>query len=102
MREKRKLLIALDGSNQCFEAVRYASGILSPEKMEVVLLHVKSRMPESFWDIEQYPSFRHRLAPAALWAVQPEKAMEEFMTRCRQVFVDRGFPQEAVHVNTLP
>ena len=98
MSEKKRLLIALDGSNQSFEAVRYASGILSPGKMEVVLLHVKSKMPESYWDKEQYPSFRHRLAPVSTWAVQQEKAMEEFIQRCRQVFVDLGVPQEAVHV----
>ena len=98
MSEKKRLLIALDGSNQSFEAVRYASGILSPGKMEVVLLHVKSKIPESYWDIEKDPSFRHRLAPFAVWAVQQEKAMEEFIQRCRQVFVDRGVPREAVHV----
>ena len=98
MREKRKLLIALDGSNQSFEAVRYAGATLLPEKTEVVLLHVKSKIPQRSWDVEKDPSFNHRLAPAAVWAVQPQKAMEEFMARCRQVFVDRGFPQEAVHV----
>ena len=98
MSEKKRLLIALDGSNQSFEAVRYASGILSPGKMEVVLLHVKSKIPESYWDIEKEPSFRHKLAPVAVWAVQQEKAMEEFIQRCRQVFVDRGVPREAVHV----
>ena len=98
MSEKRRLLIALDGSNQSFEAVRYASGILSPGKMEVVLFHVKSKIPESYWDIEKEPSFRHKLAPVAVWAVQQEKAMEEFIQRCRQIFVDRGVPREAVHI----
>jgi nucleotide-binding universal stress UspA family protein len=98
MSEKRRLLIALDGSSQSFEAVRYARGILSPGKTEVVLLHVKSKIPQSFWDVEKDPSFRHRLASAAAWAVQQEKAMEEFMERCRQVFVDWGVPQEAVHL----
>lgn len=98
MSEKRRLLIALDGSEQSFEAVRYASQVLPPEKMKVVLFHVQSKIPESFWDIEKDPSFRHRLAPVAAWAMQQEKAMEEFMERSRQLFVDQGVPREAVDV----
>ena len=98
MSEKRRLLIALDGSEQSFEAVRYASQVLPPGKLKVVLFHVKSKIPESFWDIEKNPSFRHRLAPVAAWAMQQEKAMEEFMERSRQLLVDRGVPQETVQV----
>ncbi len=98
MSEKRRLLIALDGSEQSFEAVRYASQVLPPGKMKVVLFHVQSKIPESFWDIEKDPSFRHRLAPVAAWAMQQEKAMEEFMESSRQLFVDQGVPREAVDV----
>jgi nucleotide-binding universal stress UspA family protein len=98
MSEKRRLLIALDGSEQSFEAVRYASQVLPPGKMKVVLFHVQSKIPESFWDIEKDPSFRHRLAPVAAWAMQQEKAMEEFMERSRQLLVDQGVLREAVDV----
>jgi nucleotide-binding universal stress UspA family protein len=98
MSEKRRLLIALDGSEQSFEAVRYASQVLSPGKMKVVLFHVQSKIPESFWDIEKDPSFRHRLAPVAAWAVQQEKAMKDFMERSRQLLVDHGVPRKAVEV----
>ena len=98
MSEKRRLLIALDGSEQSFEAVRYASQVLPPKKMKVVLFHVQSKIPESFWDIEKDPSFRHRLAPVAAWAMQQEKAMEEFMEKSRQLLVDQGVPQKAVDV----
>ena len=98
MSEKRRLLIALDGSEQSFEALRYASQVLPPEKMKVVLFHVQSKIPESFWDIEKDPSFRHRLAPVAAWALQQEKAMKEFMERSRQLMVDQGVPQGAVDI----
>jgi nucleotide-binding universal stress UspA family protein len=98
MSKHRRLLIAVDGSEQSFEAVRYASQVLPPGKMKVVLFHVQSKIPESFWDIEKDPSFRHRLAPVAAWAMQQEKAMEEFMERSRQLFVNRGVASEAVHV----
>jgi nucleotide-binding universal stress UspA family protein len=98
MSEHKRLLIAVDGSEQSFEAVRYASRVLSPEKTEVVLFHVESKIPESFWDIEQDPSFRHRLAPVVAWDMQQSKALEEFMERCRQIFVDQGVPGQAIDV----
>ena len=101
MNEKRRLLIAVDGSEQSFEAVRYASQVLPPGKMKVVLFHVQSKIPESFWDIEKDPSFRHRLAPVAAWAMQQAKAMEEFMERSRKLFVGQGVPREAVDVKIM-
>ena len=101
MNEKRRLLIAVDGSEQSFEAVRYASQVLPPGKLKVVLFHVRSKIPESFWDIEKDPSFRHRLAPVAAWAMQQAKAMEEFMERSRKLFVDQGVPREAVDVKIM-
>ena len=101
MSEQRRLLIAVDGSEQSFEAVRYASQVLPPGKMKVVLFHVQSKIPESFWDIEKDPSFRHRLAPVAAWAMQQAKAMEEFMERSRKLFVDQGVPREAVDVKIM-
>ena len=98
MSEQRRLLIAVDGSEQSFEAVRYASQVLPPGKTKVILFHIQSKIPESFWDIEKDPSFRHRLAPVVAWAQQQEKAMKEFMAKSRQLFVDQGVPQEAVDV----
>lgn len=98
MSEKIRLLIALDGSEQSFEAVRYVGQVLSPGKMEVVLFHVRSKIPESFWDMEKDPSFRHRLTPVAAWALQQEKAVEEFMEKSRQLLVDQGVPREGVDV----
>jgi nucleotide-binding universal stress UspA family protein len=98
MSESRRLLLAMDGSEQSFEAVRYASQVLPPEKIKVVLFHVQSKIPESFWDIEKDPSFRHRLAPVAAWAMEQEKAVKEFMEKSRQLLVNQGVPQEAVDV----
>ena len=37
---KKKLLLAVDGSEQSFEAVRYVSRVFPPERLELVLFHV--------------------------------------------------------------
>jgi nucleotide-binding universal stress UspA family protein len=95
---KKKLLLAVDGSEQSFEAVRYVSHFFSPKRLEVVLFNVITKIPESFWDIEKKPTFRHKLAPVAAWASQQETFIEEFMEKSRQLFLDRGVPNEKVSV----
>ena len=45
---KRRILLAVDGSDQAFEAVRYTSQLFPPNRLEVVLFHVMSKIPESF------------------------------------------------------
>ena len=95
---KNKLLLPVDGSEQSFEAVRYASQVFSPKRVEVALFHVMTKIPDSFWDIEKSPTFRHKLAPVTAWASQQEKVIQEFMERSRQLFMDRGVPEEKVSV----
>ena len=74
---RKKILLAVDGSDQAFEAVRYTSQLFPPNRLEVVLFHVMSKIPESFWDIEKNPTFRHQLAPVAAWATQQQAAMQD-------------------------
>ncbi|MGB6929387.1 MAG: universal stress protein [Syntrophobacteria bacterium] len=97
---KRRILLAVDGSDQAFEAVRYVSHLFPPNRMEVVLFHVLTKIPESFWDIERNPTFRHQLAPVAVWATQQQTAMQEFMEKSRQLFVKQGVPEEAVSIKS--
>jgi nucleotide-binding universal stress UspA family protein len=97
---RKRILLAVDGSDQSFEAVRYVSQLLPPNRMEVVLFHVTSKIPESFWDIEKNPTFRHQLAPVAAWAAQQQAAMQEFMEKSRQLFVEQGSPEEAVSIKS--
>ena len=97
-RYKMKILLALDDSDQSYKAARYVSQLLPPNRVEVVLFHVMSKIPEIFWDIEKNPASRQQLAPLAAWATQQYGAIYAFMERSRQLFVDRNVPQEVVHV----
>ena len=95
---KRRILLAVDGSDQSFEAVRYVGQLFPPNRTEVVLFHVMSKIPESFWDIERNPTFRHQLAPVAAWATQQQTATQEFMERSKELLIDRGVPEESVSI----
>ena len=94
-----KILLAVDGSDQALEAVRYVSQFFPPKRMEVVLFHALSKVPEGFWDVEKSPAFKHKLSSAAAWATREQTVVQEFMDRARQLFLDRGFPEDKVSVN---
>jgi nucleotide-binding universal stress UspA family protein len=91
-----KFLLAVDGSDQAFEAVRYVSRLFPPNRMEVILFHVLTKVPENFWDIEKEPEYRHKVATISAWELQQKKEQQGFMERARQLFLDRNVPEDAV------
>lgn len=95
-RARGRLLVALDGSEQAFEAVRYLSRLLRPDDVEVTLFHVFANMPEYFWDIEKQPEFRSRLQGIGAWAAAQEEAIRAHMDRAREVLLGAGLPERAV------
>ena len=96
---KRKILLVVDGSYQSFETVHYLSEALPPSSTEVVLLHVMSRVPEAFWDLEKDPAWQQKVQTVKGWEVQQEKKISDFMKRAGQVFADAGFPSNAIKVD---
>ena len=49
---KNQILVALDGSDNALEAVRYVSKITSFRKMQAVLFHVYTKLPGFYRDRE--------------------------------------------------
>jgi len=94
---KRRILLAADGSAQAFEAARYASQLFSPQRVEVVLFHVATKISESFWDIEKDPPLMLKEAKPRALERQQDRGVVELMERARQLFLDRGVPEDAVH-----
>jgi nucleotide-binding universal stress UspA family protein len=93
---RTRILLAVDGSDQAFEATRYVSQLFAPNRIDVVLFHVTTKIPESFWDIEEDSELgRNEAAPSASEHQQEEK-IQEIMERARQLFLDRGVPEDAV------
>ena len=88
-RYKRRILLAVDGSDQAFEAARYVSQLFMPNCMEVVLFH-------SFWEARKDPAYRHRQAFIAEWIIEQERAIQKFLERARRLFLDRGVPEDGV------
>jgi nucleotide-binding universal stress UspA family protein len=93
---RSKILLAVDGSHQAFEAARYASKLFLPNRIEVVLFHVATRIPESFWDVEKDPSLIFEHAALSDWRDHQKQKIQEIMESARQLFLDRGVQENAV------
>jgi nucleotide-binding universal stress UspA family protein len=98
VKDRRRILLAVDGSEQAFEAVRYVSRLLPPNRMEVVLFHVMTKVPESFWDMEKEPTLRQKIGDTGAWESQQKKQIQEFMERSRCLFLDKNVPEDAVGI----
>ena len=97
-KSKRKFLLSVDGSSQAFEAVRYAGRLFPPEHTEVVIFHVLTPFPESFWDIETAPENRYKEDEIRSWEAQQNQKIQVFMEKARQLLLSQNFPQNAVRI----
>jgi nucleotide-binding universal stress UspA family protein len=99
---RKKVLVAVDGSEQAFEAVRYVSRVFPPDRVEIVLFHILIKIPESFWDLDSKPAYNYRLIDIKKWEIEQEKTTHASMEHARRILLDRGIPEEAVTVNIQP
>jgi nucleotide-binding universal stress UspA family protein len=99
--ERQKVLVAVYGSEQSREVVRYVAGICAPKRIEVTLFHAFSPVSESFWDTgtAAEPSSTE---PHRGWLARHQTAMEDFMDGARRMLSESGFPEEAVRVVLQP
>ncbi len=94
--ERKRILVAVDGSDQALEAVRYVGLSVPKDRVEVVVFHVMTKIPESFWDLEKEPVFQYRIANIGAWESQQEKMIQAFMGKARAVLAELGIPDSAV------
>lgn len=94
----RRVLVPVDGSENSMKTVSYLADTLPPKGVEVVLFHIMTKVPESFWDLEKEPAYHYRIADVREWETQQAKAIEKFMKKASEKFLSQGFPQEAIRI----
>ncbi|MBW1864493.1 MAG: universal stress protein [Deltaproteobacteria bacterium] len=97
---RRTVLIAVDGSDQALEAVRYISMIVPPDLTEIVLLSVGTGFPEVYWDMNRNPLYRSKKVKVEKWLADNQLVLGEFKEKAFKILSDAGFPEEAVTVKT--
>lgn len=97
---RRKILVAVDGSDQALEAVRYISMIVPPDLTEVVLLSVGTGFPEVYWEMNRNPLYQSKKVKVEKWLADNQLVLGEFKEKAFKILSDAGFPEEAVTVKT--
>lgn len=94
----RKALIALDGSEGAFEAVKYVTNFSPFRSSEIILFNVFNSIPETFWDFTKQPNVGARVRDVQIWELQNRRAIKDHMEEAKQVLIDAGFPENGIRV----
>ncbi|MDY0040273.1 MAG: universal stress protein [Desulforhabdus sp.] len=96
--EKKRILIAVDGSKQSFEAVRYAGLVLPAGRAKITLFHILNLIPEDFSDLRNSFEFLHRTVDFHTWELQQRRSIEDFMEQSVRLLLSQGYSKDAVSI----
>ncbi|MGD9041735.1 MAG: universal stress protein [Desulfobacteraceae bacterium] len=96
---QKRILVTIDGSDQSLDAVRYVGKILAAQKIEVVLFHVKRKIPDTLGDAGMNRACVKWIADLEMQEMHQEKRAEKTINQARQILLDEGFSQETVTLN---
>ena len=79
MEGKNRILLAVDGSPQSMEAVRYVSYLFPSEKTHVVLYNIGYETAKLYSDLDANPLYRSKIADIKRWMAEDRISMGSFM-----------------------
>ncbi|MFO7750865.1 MAG: universal stress protein [Desulfobacteraceae bacterium] len=91
-----KILLACDGSDLALDAVKYIGETFPPERTQVVLFYVETKIPRSFWSMEKQMDFRYQPSHIRASMAYQLKHINEFMEQAREMLFKAGFSEESV------
>jgi nucleotide-binding universal stress UspA family protein len=99
MVDPKKLLIAVDGSQQSLEAVSYVALNLRPADLRVNLMHIIPSVPEPFGDFERAGFFKKKMRTRhGKWERSEQKTAQEFLHEARNLLLRANFREDDVRV----
>ena len=96
---QKRILLAVDGSNQCMAAVRYAGQIFSGRPVEIRLSHILSPVPELFYDLGIEPESHQSILNIRVWEGALQDAIHAFMDEATRTLVSSGISREFISTN---
>jgi len=95
---KKRMLMAVDGSENSLEIVRYAAKIPAFREMATVLFNVCGEMPEGYWDLEKNHSATWRIGEARVWEKEHDNVIQRCMRKAEKTLQVAGFSKESITV----
>ena len=95
MREtKKRMLLAVDGTEESLAVVRYVSESLRPAGTEVTVYHIMSKVPEVFWDLGNDPVWLPQIAAIRGYEQRQEVQAAGLVKKAVALLQDAGFKAE--------
>ncbi len=91
-----KLLIAYDGSGLSLDAVHYVGEAFPPERTEVVIFYVETKIPRSFWRMEKEMDFRYKSPEIRAVMAARVKTVNQAMEKASSLLLKAGFKDQLI------
>ena len=93
---RHKVLVAVDGSDQSLQAVRYVGMIFPAGQTEVVLFNVTDKLPDLFLELKNNALYGAQMSRLQQWVSRQGQSVSEFMDSAEEELSAAGFPRDAV------
>lgn len=94
---QEKILVPVDGSDRAINTVKYIARNEPFHTMRIVLFHVFSAVPESYWDMENTVRTR-AIAEARAWELSQRKLIGDHMERAKGLLQRAGIPENSIQM----
>ena len=98
MEGKNRILLAVDGSPQAMEAVRYVSYLFPSERTHVVLYNIGYETTKLYSDLDANPLYRSKINDIKKWMAEDRISMGSFMETAEKTLYAAGYSKDSVEV----
>ena len=98
---RKKILVALDGSEQSNQALRYLADLLPKQAYDLTLCHVTQVNPWKTWALKKDAS-QEMERELQLWLRDVQGVAEKLLLAGKKQLVEWGFDSKNVHVEVIP
>jgi len=97
-----RILIAVDGSNESLDVVRYVGASAQPSGTEIVLYTVLGKIPETFWDSGKDSLWEPKIEAARKWEKRQLDHAVGCINSAFQILTEHGFPPARITTKISP
>jgi len=98
----RKLLVALDGSEQAMAAVEYVAAVFPRKDIQIDLFHISEQLSDLFEDMEANPLYKTKTNRLRQWINDQQHQTHAYLKTARDSLLTAGFPEEQVTMRIQP
>lgn len=95
MKDTIRLFVAVDGSEQSRDAIRYVCGLFPRHRTHIALFSVEPEVPESILDFGNHLTPHMDTFPVGAWKAEQAELLEKFMKKSAKAIRVAGFASDA-------